>query len=83
MHVGNYDMGIHSQLGLKGEKLVTAKEERAERTLKTWRILLRSDFQATIFSLSSLARKSRETALRPLCLMTFFCISATVLRMRA
>ena len=35
-----------------------------ERTLKTWRILSRSDFQAEIASWSSFAWKSLETAFR-------------------
>ena len=50
------------------------------RTLKTWRILWRSNFQAAIVSLSFFACTSRETAFRPLRLMIFLCIPATVLR---
>jgi len=38
---------------------------------------LRSDFQATIFSLSFFAWKCRKTTFRSLCLMTFLWISAT------
>jgi len=74
-------MSVHGQLGLERGRLVTAEQERTEHTLKTKRILLSSEFQATMVSLSFLAWKSREAALRPLCLMTLFCISATVLGM--
>lgn len=52
------------------------------RTLKTWRILLSSNFQAVIASLSFFAWISREAGLLPLCLMTFLWISATVLYSR-
>ena len=49
------------------------------RTLKIWRVWLRSDFQAAIVSLSFFACKSRETLFRLLCLITLLWISATVL----
>jgi len=83
MHVGNDGMGVHGQLGLERGWLATTKRERTEHTLKMMRILLSSDFQAAMVSLSFLAWKSREAGLRPLCLMTLFCISATVLGSRA
>ena len=53
-----------------------------EPTLKTWRILLRSNPQAAIASLSSFEWKSRENVFRLPRLITFFWISATVLRLR-
>jgi len=55
MDVCDHGMGIHSQLGLKREQLATAKQEHIEHTLKTCRILLKSDFQAAIVSLSFFA----------------------------
>ena len=82
MHVGNDSVGIHNKLGLKRQGLVAAEQRDAEHTLKITRILLRSDFQPAIVPLSVLARRNREALPLPLCLMTFFCISATVLRSR-
>ena len=79
MYIGNDGMSIHGQLGLRRERLTATKQERTEHTLKTMRILLSSDFQVVMVSLSFRAWKSREAALRPLCLVTLFCISATVL----
>ena len=55
MHIDNDCMSVHDQLGLKGERLVTTKQEHADHTLKTMRILLSSDFQAAMISLSFLA----------------------------
>ena len=55
IHVGNHSVGIHSQLGLEREQLAATKQEHTERTLKICKILLRSDFQAAIASLSFLA----------------------------
>ena len=52
-------------------------------TLKTRRILLMSDFQAAIVSLSFFAWRSRKAAFLPLCLMILLWISATVLRPRS
>ena len=54
-----------------------------ERTLKTRRILLRSDFHPAIISLSLFAWKSREAAFCLPFLMIFLCISAKVLQSRA
>jgi len=50
-----------------------------ERTLNTRRILLRSDLQPAIVSLSLVAWKNRESTFRLLCLMVFLWISATIL----
>ena len=55
MHVGNDGMSVYSKLCLKRGELAAAKQERTKHTLKTTRILLRSDFQPTIVSLSFLA----------------------------
>jgi len=51
-----------------------------ERTLKTSRILVRSDFQAVIFSLSFFAWRCRETTFRLPCLTIPVWIAATALR---
>jgi len=75
--------GCSRPAGSGGGRLATTKQERTEHTLKMMRILLSSDFQAAMVSLSFLAWKSREAALRLLCLMTLFCISTTVLGSRA
>jgi hypothetical protein len=53
-----------------------------ERTLNMCRILLRSCLQAMIASVLPFALKSREKTFRPPCWMTFFWISATVLRLK-
>jgi len=82
-NVGNSYMGAHHQLGLKGINWRQPGGDATKHTLKTWRILLRSNFQAAIVSLSFFACTSRETAFRPLRLMTFLWIPATVLRSRA
>jgi len=82
MNIGNDGMSVQGQLGLEGGQLARSGQERTEHTLKTTRILLSSDFQAAMISLSFLAWKSREVALRPLCSMTLFCISAMVLGAR-
>jgi len=82
MNIGNDGMSVQGQLGLEGGQLARSDQEGTEHTLKTTRILLSSDFQAAMISLSFLAWKSREAALQPLCLMTLFCISATVLGTR-
>ena len=83
MHIGNYGVIIHSQLGLNGGQSVVTSKESTERTLKTLRILLRSDFHPPIASLSLFAWRNRETAYRPLCFVIFHCISLTVLQSRA
>ena len=83
MDIGDDGMSVHDQLGLKRRQSARSEQEGTEHTLKMTRILLSSDFQAAMVSLSFLAWKSREAALRPLCLMTLFCISATVLGPRA
>jgi hypothetical protein len=54
-----------------------------ELTLKTRRILLRSDFQVAITSLSFFACKSRETTFRLPFLTIPLWISANLLRPRA
>ena len=74
---------VIDQFGLNSGQSATTKQEHTEHTLKITRILLSSDFQPAIASLSFLACQSREATLRPLCLMTSFCISATVLQSRA
>ena len=50
------------------------------RTLKTWRILTRSDLQAAILSLSFFAWRCRKIIFRLPCLIIFPWISATALR---
>ena len=55
LYAENYGMSVHSKLSLKGGQLATIKQEHTEHTLKTVRILLRSDFQAAIISLSFFA----------------------------
>jgi len=55
MYIGNYGMGIHNQLGLKRGQLAATKQVRTQHTLKTTRILLSSEFQAAIVSLSFFA----------------------------
>jgi len=55
MYIGNHGVGVHSQLSLERGRLATIKQEHTERTLKTCKTLLRSDFQAAITSLSFLA----------------------------
>jgi len=57
--------------------------EVAERTLNTWRILLRSNFQVAIVSLSFFAWKCRETTFRLPRSTMLLRISATALRLRA
>ena len=84
MYIQNHHMGVDCQLSLEEMGAVSDSwVETTERTLKTWRILLRSIFQAAIVSLLSLAWTSRETTFRPLCFVTFLLISSTVLRSRA
>ena len=82
MGIGNDYVCVYRKLGLKPVGQWRPHTKAMERTLKTCRILLRSDFQAPIFSLSPVAWKTRETAFRLPCLMTFLWISATVLRSR-
>jgi len=53
-----------------------------EHTLKTLRILFRSNFQEAIVSLSFFAWKRRDTVFRLLCLMAILWILATVLQLR-
>ena len=55
VYVENYGMSVHGKLGLKRGQLARTKQEHTEHTLKTVRILLRSDFQAAIISLSFFA----------------------------
>ena len=52
MDVCNDGVGIHDELGLGRERSVATKQGDIEHTLKTTRILLRSDFQPAITSLS-------------------------------
>jgi len=60
-----------------------AIQESTGRTLKAWRILVRSNLQAaTVFS-SLFARRSRDIVLRFPRLTIFAWISATVLRSKA
>ena len=55
MYIGNYGVGIHSQLSLKRGRSATTKRKHTGRTLKTIRILLSSDLQAAIASVLVLA----------------------------
>ena len=57
--------------------------EVTKHTLKTWRILLRSDLQAAIVPWSFFAWKAREIAFRLPPLTTPLWISATALRPKA
>ena len=80
--ISNGCVGIDRQLGLKGSCSVRGfPEEPAERTLKTWRTLTRSCFQAAILSLSSLERMNRNAALRLPRLVTLLWILVRVLRL--
>ena len=83
MDIRNHHVGVDCQLGLKGGKVSNDYKKVKERTLKTWRILLRSSLQVAIVSLSFFAWKSREAAFRLPRLTMFFWISATVLPLRA
>jgi len=71
MDIRNHQISIDRQLGLKGGAVSDCWGCPTGRTLKIWRILLRSNFQATMVSLSFLAWKSREAKFLPLFLMTF------------
>ena len=77
----NSHMRVHCKFGLEVGGWVSDdnQAETTERTLNTRSILSRSNFQAVIVSLSFFALRSRETAFRSLCLITFLWISATVL----
>jgi len=55
LYVCDYGMSIYGQLGLKRGKLAMAKPGQVARTLNTTRILLSSDHQEAIVSLSFLA----------------------------
>ena len=55
MDIGNDGMSVQDQLGLEGRQLARSEQEGTEHTLKTTRILLSSDFQAAMVSLSFLA----------------------------
>ena len=55
MDINNNGMSVHGQLSLKRRLLATTEQERTEHTLKTTRILLSSEFQAEMISLSFLA----------------------------
>jgi hypothetical protein len=65
-----------------GERLAISHATTMERTLKTRRILLRSNFQPAIVSLSLFAWKRRETAFCLPFLMSFLWISVNVLQSR-
>jgi hypothetical protein len=82
IEVRNHHMSIKSQLGLNGGTLAIVEQNRPKRTLKTWRILLRSDLQEASVSLSFFAWASRESRFRLPFSMTLSCIAATVLRLR-
>ena len=58
---------------------MATKRRHTEHTLKTRRSLFRSDFHVAITSLSFLEWTNRVNLCRPLRLITFSCISATVL----
>ena len=85
IHPGNDGVSIQRKLGLgvNGERLSNSRATMTERTLKTRRILLRSDFQPAIISLSLFAWKSRETAFCLPFLMSFLWIPANMLQSRA
>lgn len=74
--VRNHGVGIDRKLRLR--QVSECQTESIERTLKTWRTLVRSRLQVAIASLSLFERKSGEAAFRLLCLMIFW-IAATVL----
>jgi len=83
MDIRNHQVGIDRQFGLKGGGTISERQGGPTgRTLKIWRILLRSTFQVAMVSLSFFAWKSRKAEFLPLCSMTFLWISATVLRLR-
>ena len=78
MEVQNHRMSVQDQFSLEG--IITANQAKlAERTVKTWRTLLRSNFHEAIVSLSLFAWTSREGKLRPPFSTTLSRISATVL----
>ena len=60
-NIGSDGVSVQIKFGLERDKSVTNKHRHAELTLKTWRILFRSDFHAAITSLSSLEWKNRVT----------------------
>ena len=80
--VGDHGVGVHYELGLR-VKVGNAHTEMKKLTLKTWRILFRSNFQVAIVCLSSFACASRDSGLRPPFSAMFSWIPATVLRSRA
>ena len=70
--IGNNYVGVDREFGLETDSSVSNYRTKvAGPTLKTWRILLRSNSQATIASLSSFEWKSREAVFRLPRLMTF------------
>ena len=77
--VRNSCMSICRELCLRWE-VSGSRTETVELTLKTRRILSRSDLQVAIVSLSFFVWISRETMFRLPRLTIFFWISATVLR---
>ena len=89
VNLGNHDVGVgnnyvrvYCKLGLQ-LNVSDGHGEITEHTLKTWRILLRSDLQVAIVSLSFFAFASRDSRFRPLFPMIFSWIPATVLLFRA
>jgi len=80
MGLGNSYMCVYCKFGLEGG-VSNSYTETMKRTLKTLSILLRSVFQAAIFSLSFFAWRCRKNTFRLLCLITFSWIAATALRL--
>ena len=82
--VGNDHICIYRKFGLEVNRQLVSDghAEVMERTLKMWRILLRSNLQAAIASLSFFEWKIREIAFRLPPLTTPLRISATALRLR-
>ena len=79
--VGNDHICIYRKFGLEVNRQLVSDghAEVMERTLKMWRILLRSNLQAAIASLSFFEWKIREIAFRLPPLTTPLWISATAL----
>jgi len=80
MDIRDHQVSNDCQLSLKGGAVSDRRKGPSEHTLKIWRALLRSDFQAAIVSLSRFAWKSRMAPFRLFCLTIFLWISDTVLR---
>ena len=69
---GNRHICVDRKFGLEKDSYDRYRTQVMERTLKIWRILLRSNFQAAIVSLSLFEWKTRESRFRPLFSVIFF-----------